>query len=162
MKKFVPVLFLTVIMLGVLSLFVSQSSFAAKSEKAQGPHQKTTGEFLAYAGGGTIEMRVSAHDTNPAKGHVYYSFSGGRSFEGVVTDYLQEGNKSVFVGEVTNSIGFRTNLTYFKVWTYDAGEGEMMTEPDKFRVVLYPEPQICDSVNGGYGAVVAEGNIQVH
>lgn len=161
MKKFVPLLFLTAIMLGVFSLFVSQSSFAAKPEKAQVPHQKTTGEFLAYVGSQTIEMKVSAHNTDPAKGHVYYSYSGGRSFEGVVTDYLQVGDKSVFVGDITDSSGFPTAQKHFKVWTYDAGEGEM-ADPDKFRVVLYTDPQSCGSVITGYGATVAEGNIQVH
>lgn len=160
MKKFLPVLFLTVIMLGVFSFFVSQSSFAAKSEKAQGPHQKTTGEFVAYAGTTRIDMRVSAHDTDPAKGHVYYSNSTGKHFEGEVTGYLQVENKSVFVGEVTDS-NYSETQKYFKVWTYDAGEGEV-AEPDMFRVVLYTDPQTYTNVVTGYGASVVEGNIQVH
>lgn len=160
MKKFFSLLFLTLLMLGILSVFVSQSSFAAKSEKAQGPHQKTTGEFVGLAGTTRIEMKVTAHDTSPAKGQVYYSNSTGKYFEGKVTGYLQIENKSVFVGEVTNS-NFSETQKYFKVWAYDAGEGEI-AEPDMFRVVLYISPQGYSSVETGYGASVIEGNIQVH
>ena len=147
-------------MLGALSFFVSQSSFAAKSEKAQGQHQKTTGEFTGYAGATRIDMTVSAHDTDPAKGHVSYSNSAGKYFEGEVTGYLQENNKSVFVGKVTGG-NFPEAQRYFKVWTMDAGEGEM-AEPDMFRVVLYPTSQDCTSLETKYPASVVEGNIQVH
>jgi len=154
------VVFVLFLLQSVISLFLSQASFA-KSEKAQGPHQKTTGEFVAYAGATRIDMTVSAHDTNPAKGHVSYSNSTGKYFEGDVTGYLQVDNKSVFVGEVTDSNYLETQR-YFKVWTYDAGEGEM-ADPDKFRVVLYTTPQdATGAVTNTYGASVAEGNIQVH
>lgn len=114
---------------------------------------------VAYVGSTRIDMTVSAHNTNPAKGHVSYSNSTGKYFEGEVTGYSQVDSKSVFVGEVTES-NYPKTQKYFKVWTYDAGEGEMMTEPDKFRVVLYTTPQLpTGATTTTYGASVVEGNI---
>jgi len=162
MKKTLFISLFTVLSLSLFAFLASNTTFAQEYQmKAKGTHQKTTGEFVATVGSTSLRMIIAAHDTDIVKGNVQYSNSSNGYFTGEVDIcYNQDGNSSAFVGTVTDG-NYGETLKYFKVWTYDGGEGEMADETDKVRVVLYTKPQDC-SLTTSYPATVVEGNIQVH
>ena len=122
---------LILVAIAIVFALLTSPVLAAKPEKAQGPHEKTTGEFTAYVGSVSLTMTVDAHGTDPVKGLVTYSNSVGKNFTGVVSEcYLQDGDKSAFVGTVTGG-NFASNLLYFKVEAWDQGEGDDAIDPDR-------------------------------
>lgn len=155
MKKLI-----TLVTLIAAFAFVNTGVLAAKSEKVQGPHEKTTGEFTAYVGSVSLSMTLDAHNTDPVKGNVTYSNSSGGHFSGKVdVCYNQVDNKAVFAGTITEG---SYPYTYFIVDVVDNGEGDKATGPDAVRVRTVNALPTCSSISPSFPGIVGEGNIQVH
>jgi len=69
------------IMVGVIALvLVASPVWAKKPDQAQGPSEKVTGEFTAYAGGAGLTMKINAHNAETLKGEVSYSNTLGAKY----------------------------------------------------------------------------------
>lgn len=156
MKK----LFVVLVTLLATFLLVTADALAAKPEKAQGYHEKVTGDFTAYVGSASLSMRLDAHNTEPLRGNVTYSNSSGGHFSGVVDIcYKQIDNKAVFAGTITEGT---YQHTYFIVDVVDNGEGDKATGPDAVRVRTDNISPDCSEISSGFPGIVGEGNIKVH
>lgn len=138
-------------MFGLLAVIIAPT-YAQKPEQAQGPHEIVTGEITAQAGSITLWMNFNAHNTNPAKGHVYYINSNYASFEGEVDCYLREGNRVAFGGTVDGG-------TYPGPRFLVEVEDNELT-PDRVRVRA--NVSIDCRLSGIFGANVTEGDVVIH
>lgn len=128
-------------------------TFAEKNENAQGPHEHTTGNITAVAGSKTLWMEISAHGTNPAKGHIYYINSDSASFRGEADCYIQTGNQAAFSGLILDG----TFTGRFLVEVFDNGE-----IGDKLRVRVGNYDCNESDIFSTFPGLVSEGDIVVH
>ena len=165
MKKFIFTFLIAILSIAAIGALSTSSPLFAKNTQIRGTHQKTTGEFVGYAGT-YVHMIVAAHDTN--KGNVYYHRADtDQYFVGEVTCYGQDttGKYSVFAGVITEE-NYPKDKTFFQIFTRDRGEGVNADGPDAFRVLFTTAttmPYDCEkAITTTYPATVMGGNIQIH
>ena len=136
---------------------LSPSLDSALAEAAPPPH--TTGGVTVAGRGLEVQINVQAHEGTPDWGSVNVSDDTGRSFEGDVTCYYQEGNVAGISGVVTG--GTYPPGMHFRLDVQDNGQGAN-SPPDRVRLRVKRAPQACSPLAVSFPGRALRGNLQVH